>query len=223
MTMTKHGKIESQIGEFYDDKLKAHGATHWAVDWHSTELQFFRFKQLLRLHENPQAGFSINDYGCGYGSLITYLTEREFRFKYTGFDVSPAMIDTARKEYPDHPNCTFVTGDQELVPADYTVAGGIFSVRLDNSNEEWLTYVLDTLDRLWELSLRGMAVSFLTTYLDAEYMREYLYYANPTFLFDHCKNHYSNQVALLHDYGLYEFTILVRREEQDARQIGEFR
>lgn len=218
--MTGHEKIESQIGEYYDDKLEAHGATHWAVDWHSTELQYFRFQQLLRLHENPQAGFSINDYGCGYGALITYLTECGYQFNYVGLDVSPAMIDAARKHYPDHPNCSFVTDDRELVPADYTVASGIFSVRLDNSNEEWLSYVLDTLNRLWEISLRGMAVSFLTTYLDAEYMREYLYYANPTFLFDHCKKHYSKQVSLLHDYGLYEFTILVRREEQENNRTG---
>jgi len=30
-------------------------------------------------------------------------------------------------------------------------------------------------------------------------------------LFDYCKRTYSRDVALLHDYGLYEFTILVRK------------
>jgi hypothetical protein len=29
--------------------------------------------------------------------------------------------------------------------------------------------------------------------------------------FDHCKRNFSRQVALLHDYGLWEFTILVRK------------
>jgi hypothetical protein len=42
-------------------------------------------------------------------------------------------------------------------------------------------------------------------------MRNYLYYADPCALFDLCKRRYSKHVALLHDYGLYEFTILVRK------------
>lgn len=31
-------------------------------------------------------------------------------------------------------------------------------------------------------------------------------------LFDLCKRRYSKNVALLHDYGLYEFTILIRKQ-----------
>ena len=42
-------------------------------------------------------------------------------------------------------------------------------------------------------------------------MRPDLYYADPCELFDRCKRRYSRNVALLHDYDLYEFTILVRK------------
>jgi hypothetical protein len=31
-------------------------------------------------------------------------------------------------------------------------------------------------------------------------------------IFDICKRKFSRNVALLHDYGLYEFTILVRKD-----------
>jgi hypothetical protein len=41
-------------------------------------------------------------------------------------------------------------------------------------------------------------------------MRDHLYYADPGEFFEICKRVYSRNVALLHDYGLYEFTILVR-------------
>ena len=40
-------------------------------------------------------------------------------------------------------------------------------------------------------------------------MKDYLFYADPCELFDFCKTRFSQNVALLHDYGLYEFTILV--------------
>ena len=46
---------------------------------------------------------------------------------------------------------------------------------------------------------------------DADRMQGYLYYADPCALFDRCKRCYSRNVALLHDYDLYEFTILVRK------------
>jgi hypothetical protein len=42
-------------------------------------------------------------------------------------------------------------------------------------------------------------------------MKDYLYYADPMKLFDHCKKKYSKKVAILHDYPLYEFTLLVRK------------
>jgi len=51
----------------------------------------------------------------------------------------------------------------------------------------------------------------LTKYSDREYMKEYLYYADPLFIFDYCKRNFSKKVALIHDYELYEFTILVRK------------
>ena len=42
-------------------------------------------------------------------------------------------------------------------------------------------------------------------------MRPDLYYPDPGAVFDRCMRRYSRHVALLHDYGLYEFTILVRK------------
>jgi hypothetical protein len=63
-----------------------------------------------------------------------------------------------------------------------------------------------------ELSRKGFASNFLTGYSDAEKMRADLYYADPLSLFDYCKRNFSKNVALLHDYRLYDFTILVRKD-----------
>lgn len=64
---------------------------------------------------------------------------------------------------------------------------------------------LDSLDRT---SRRGFAFNCLTSYSNADKMRGDLYYADPCKLFDYCKRKYSKNVALLHDYGLYDFTII---------------
>jgi hypothetical protein len=52
----------------------------------------------------------------------------------------------------------------------------------------------------------------LTSYADREKQRSDLYYADPMFFFDYCKRRFSPRIALLHDYPLYEFTILVRKD-----------
>jgi hypothetical protein len=68
-----------------------------------------------------------------------------------------------------------------------------------------------------ELSRRGFAFNVLTKYSDPERMRPDLYYADPLFLFNYCKKSFKS-VALLHDYPLYEFTILVKATGETAWQ-----
>ena len=55
------------------------------------------------------------------------------------------------------------------------------------------------------------AFNCLTSYSDPERMQPYLYYSDPLRLFDHCKRRYARDVALWHDYGAYEFMIVVRK------------
>ena len=152
--------------------------------------------------------FSLNDYGCGYGALASYLAERRADVDYRGLDVSDRMIAEGRRLHPD---ATFVTEEAGLDPADYSVASGVFNLRLEVGDDAWRAYVLDTLATLDALSTRGFAFNMLTSYSDADRMRADLYYGDPGFFFDHCKRAFSRNVALLHDYDLYEFTILVRK------------
>jgi hypothetical protein len=83
-------------------------------------------------------------------------------------------------------------------------------VRVDTEAERWRDYTLETIADLASLSRRSLGFNMLTSYSDPERMTERLFYGDPSFYFDWCKRNLSRQVALLHDYGLYEFTILVR-------------
>ena len=200
--------ILTRVQEYYDEKLRTHGPTARGVDWKSPESQEMRFAQLAKLidHDRP---FTINDFGCGYGALIDYLESRGFQFQYTGFDISSEMVTQAGEL---HAGSKFVTDKGDLPEADYTLASGIFNVRLSTAEADWKNYMVDVLDNMNSLSNRGFAFNALTKYSDAEYMRPDLYYADPLFFFDRCKTKYSKFVTLLHDYPLYEFTILVRKE-----------
>lgn len=205
-------RILDDVRHYYGDKVSQFGPTPRGADWNSRESQVLRFEQLLKVVRDPGL-FSLNDYGCGYGALVDYLVERGYACRYYGYDISREMINEARRQHGRRPGCRFLTTRSRLAAADYTVASGIFNVRLKVRKDVWSDYVLTTLNDLNRLSRKGFAFNALTSYADRERMRPDLYYADPALLFDYCKQNFSRFVSLIHDYPLYEFTILVRKQE----------
>ncbi len=203
--------ILNKVGNYYSEKIVNNGASSEGVDWNSKASHYLRFEQLTKnflMNEDT----TILDYGCGYGALIDFFKEKNTNFKkYVGFDISEEMIQKARELFKDH-SVSFLYNQNELEDKkfDYVVANGIFNVRLDEKDDVWLAYILKTLDHMNSISEKGFSFNILTKYSDKEYLKDYLYYADPLFLFDHCKIKYSNYVSLLHDYPLYEFSIIVK-------------
>jgi len=208
--MSKAPNLE-QVKSYFDKRIHEHGASPRGSDWNSEASQNVRFDQLLKVVGGSQP-FSILDYGCGYGALADHLAELGLDADYYGFDILESAIDTARKAHAGKPRRAFFSDKSDLPVCDYTVGSGIFNFRGDQSFEVWTEYVLGTLAEFNDLSRRGFASNFLTKYSDADRMRADLYYADPLHLFDYCKRNFSRNVALLHDYELYDFTILVRKD-----------
>lgn len=202
--------ILTEVADYYSAKLNEHGETPRGVDWNGEESQTLRFTQLCEVIDKADS-FTINDLGCGYGALYEFLNLRYHSFVYNGCDVSGDMISAAQKRYTTNSYTNFSVAAEPPAISDYGIASGIFNVRLGRSDIEWSAYLENTLEILNSTSRQGFAFNCLTSYSDTDKMRDYLYYADPCALFDLCKRRYSRHVALLHDYGLYEFTILVRR------------
>lgn len=198
-----------QVKTYFDKCIQEHGATPRGVDWNSATSQYVRFDQLLQLVRNES--FSILDYGCSYGALADYLAGKGYDVDYYGFDIVESAIEMARQLHEHHPRRTFFSDRSQLPVCDYVVASGIFNYCAEASNSEWTEYVINTLNEFNRLSTKGFASNFLTSYSDADKMRPHLYYADPLFLFDYCKRHFSRNVAILHDYEIYDFTLLVRK------------
>lgn len=203
-------QILENVNDYYTRKIKEFGVSPRGVDWNSEDSQVLRFEQLCKIIEDP-APCSLLDYGCGYGALLDHLKKlKSGGIAYTGFDISEEMIAQAGKIHGAS-EATWTKQVDESAVYDYTVASGIFNVRLQTPVAEWEQYMLDTIHKMDKHSKRGFSFNVLTSYSDREYMKDYLYYANPGFLFDYCKKNFSKYVAVLHDYPLYEFTVLVRK------------
>lgn len=205
-------ETQRQLNAYFSEKLDAFGATAKGVDYNGPEAQALRFEQLAQVIR-PAQPFSVIDYGSGYGALFDFLHGKGWEFTYYGVDLIEKMVLAGRESHKNFPNAHFTSVERELPVADYLLAGAIFNIKLDVPYEQWRGFVIRTLTRMNGLCSKGFAFNMLTSYSDADRMaqRPDLFYGDPLFFFDLCKRFFSRDVALLHDYGLYDFTILVRK------------
>jgi SAM-dependent methyltransferase len=202
--------VERDIAAYFTSVHDEAGSSPLGVGWNGEASQRIRFEQLCKIID-PAEPYSINELGCGYGALHDYLLQIGTSPDYAGYDVSEAMIDGARQHLAGRENVSLECSGKPLRLADYSVASGLFNVRMGRPDDEWLSFIIATLDEMNRNSGKAFSFNALTKYSDPEKMRPDLYYADPLVLFDHCKRHYSRNVALLHDYEIYDFTILVRK------------
>jgi len=198
------------IQKYFSEKFSNFGPTPMGLDWNSEESQVVRFDQISKIVD-PSSHYSIIDYGCGYGALYDYLTSKGHQFEFFGYDIVSEMIKTGEQIHQGKSNCHLTLNSESLETADYVVESGIFNIKLNAANNDWTEHVITILEKFNQLSRKGFAFNMLTKYSDKDHMHDNLYYADPCFYFDLCKTRYSRNVALLHDYEIYDFTILVRK------------
>ena len=205
--------VINELNQYYEKNLNTFGPGPKGVGWKNEDAQSGRFAQLLKIIQFNKE-FTINDLGCGVGDLLAYLELNTYPFQsYHGYDCLNVMIGHANARFDAASNARFqkITEASEMMPADYTVASGIFNLKYNTSNKKWLFYIEKTIESMHTCSSKGFAFNILTAYSDKDLQLSHLFYADPLYFFDFCKRKYSKNVALLHDYDEYDFTILVRK------------
>jgi SAM-dependent methyltransferase len=207
--------LRAKVRNYYSGTLERHGPTPLGVDWPNAVSQHLRFVQLLKIvdFERP---FSMNDFGCGYGALLEFLAMRhgEAAVTYRGIDISSAMVAAARQRWSKHKRATFAVGSRCDQVADYSLASGIFNVRLGHPIAEWEAYLESILEDLHASSRLGFAVNFMLPH-DAGPTVEGLYRSEPRRWMEFCEK-LGGSVELLGKYGLREFTLLIRTKPPSA-------
>ncbi len=201
----------SDIEHYYTGKIARYGPGPLGVDWSCVPTQKLRFVQLLKVCDFDSP-FSLADLGCGYGALLEFLAERfrDTAISYQGVDLSPAMIFHARRLWAQRPDTGFSVGNELQGMSDYTVASGIFNVRLQQPELQWTRFIQCTLADIHAHSRRGFAVNFLAPLADTRRSTPELYRTGPELWCDYCERELGAEVTLLNAYGMREFTLLVR-------------
>lgn len=152
----------ADIARYYDSKVLAHGATALGVDWPAITSVHKRLIELLAVVDFDGEP-SLNDLGCGWGAALEVIGHLHpaARVDYEGIDVAPAMIDAARARWAGDPRARFDVGSRCTRVANYTIASGIFNVKLAHPREEWEAHVRSTLEDISRHSTTAFAVNFM--------------------------------------------------------------
>ena len=206
-------KTLNNIQKLYNNNLNNFGDSSKAVGWNTEECQNLRFQKLTSIINNTDYSYSINDYGCGYGEHLKYLEKNKIKVNYyNGYDISNPMLSQAKKNLSNiKSNIKLFNSSKIHTKADYTFVSGTFNVRFDNDDLSWEKFIKKSLTEINDHSSKGFSFNLLSTYVD--YKDSNLFYGDPCFWFDYCKNNFSTKVNLLHDYPLYEWTIIVKKEK----------
>jgi SAM-dependent methyltransferase len=202
-------EILSEVAAYYASKLAAHGSTPQGVDWNGVASHETRHQQFLRLLDGDMNA-SVIDLGCGFGDFLRFLRAAGHHGRFIGYDIAPTMIEKARELHGESDDRQWRIGAEPAEIADFAIASGIFNVKGDVLSRLWTGYVHQTIDVLAHAGRRGFAFNVLSMSSDPDRRRPNLYYADPAEMLTHCLSRYGRSVALMQDYGLYEFTMIVR-------------
>ena len=183
------------------------------VGWRDEYAQHTRFEQFLQaIRHSRDAQFDLADVGCGLGDLLPFFRAKGFTgFRYQGYDINSDMIAAATAYHWDRDASFQRIGEvREIQGADYCFASGIFNAKLGHSDQIWWEHVQACVREMAAKSACAAAFNMLSSYSDPEKRDASLHYADPCRVFDWCKREITRDVVLLHDYGQWDFTILLR-------------
>jgi SAM-dependent methyltransferase len=205
---------KTAIVAYYEKLLAQHGENYRALDWNSPESQRLRyqvFKELF-IYGKKASGISVLDVGCGFGDFYGFLKAEglltRHRISYFGYDLSPKLLEVARKKYREAKfELKDILEERYLPKFDYVFSSGVFNIRFAEASEH-LEYVKEMLMRMYDLANYGVAANFLSEGMlptNIDQSSQYFFF-KPEEVLSFCR-YLCSRFILRHDYHPGDFTV----------------
>ncbi|MCX5726085.1 MAG: class I SAM-dependent methyltransferase [Candidatus Saganbacteria bacterium] len=211
--------------DYYEDLLGRFGDDIRSLDWKDEEGMRLRYAVLfsiISLFEKTQ-NISILDVGSGLGHLYGFLKDqgfiRKYRLDYTGYDISPKLVEASKRK---HSEAKFELADildqGKIDRFDYVFCCGIFNLILADRDRHD-RFVKDMILRMYEVAKLGVAISFLSIsgiyYVAGREEKELsrYYYFKPEDLVEYIRS-ITGKFIVRQDYHPGDFTVYMLKEER---------
>ena len=191
----------------YNERLDKFGYAPESLGWGGGKArQYLRFKTLLEIGIKNED--SILDVGCGFADMFEFLNTTGWNGQYTGIDINSTLLEVAKNVHQqvDVRTINILNTDLDL-KYDWVVSSGIFNAKL--SFEDNLVYTRKMLRKMYDICNQGVAVDFMSTYVD--YQHPDAYHMSPIDLIDFAKNELKTKLILRMDYLPYEYCIYLKK------------
>lgn len=192
--------------DLYEGRYSADGHEITTLGWKNREEQRLRFdvlSSIASLHDS-----TVCDVGCGFGDLADYFREKELRVAYTGLDIAPSFIAHAKAAHPyDAFHRLDLHEDDYRDEHDYFLSSGALSFKRHDN----MKHAARMIEKMFSLCRKGVAVNFLSTYVNHQHPRNFHY--SPEEMFRLARG-MTRWVKIRHDYPLWEFTLYLYKEAQ---------
>ena len=206
------GRPYKSLVKLVEGFFKTHGDSHQGLGYPKADGFYDRYRvflDVIRFDSATEAKCLLLDIGCGTGRLLDQIKAAGRKdINYRGVDLSPALLDAAKRK---HPKADFICGDpfdlEEIwLPApDYVVFGGIFTCRLQMSEGEMTDYMIRLLRLAFAHCRRGLVFNVMSYHVD--WQREDLFHVPFDRMADILQANFSRNYIFRADYGLYEYTV----------------
>ncbi len=189
---------------FFDSQLSLHGDRPEAVRWTKTG-QNLHYQCLLDIGDIN--GKKILDFGCGKGDFYAFLSSKNIKVDYTGYDINEKLINIAKNKYPE---CCFKVFDidkEEITEDyDYIFLCGVFNLRVEGLD----AIIKDVLKKLFKHCRIATAYNGLSAHNPKKDFE--LYYSYPEDLFLFAIKNLTPYVSIRHDRMSYDFMMFAYKE-----------
>jgi SAM-dependent methyltransferase len=195
----------ARISAYYNSRVDRFGHDPRSCDYGRPESQQIKFKVLSQVL--PLAGKSVLDIGCGFADYATFLASQIGNVAYTGFDLSPRMIEEAKQLHRDLDlRVRNILTDPPSLAFDVVTANGIFYLL----GAQAQTLMHDLIRAMFTAARHAVAFNSLSSWATDQEAGEF--YADPLATAAFCHS-LTPRLVLRHDYHTRDFTLFLYKSE----------
>ena len=193
------------VRSFFESRYRKLGDRPEALNW-TGDGQRIRFQVLSEVGLLERR--TILDLGSGLGHLHRFLRKKVRAFEYTGYELSPLLVQAARQKFP---NVRFEVHDvlAEKIESnyDFVMSSGMLNVET-GENEKAMRLLIN---KAWKTSTVGVAINMLSRWANRTELGRHFY--DPTAILQHARK-LTRWVVFRHDYRPHDFTIYLYHKAQ---------